>query len=442
MARISRTLRGVLVLAVCLAGWGAAEAQYPVTVTIKGEITAVEPDGFELGGHHVTIEPDTEFVSFYHTRKNASQLRQDMEVGMWAEVVGTKDHSLPEVIASKITLRDDDGRKISGAGVIIRVIATGPDTIVLADGYTLHIEAGASLKFKGDVTKLDDLKPGDWIRYDGSLNTADEIVLKSASFGRFKHRIRIPDPKEDQVAVFPPGSFIDFDGSFGSDRGTRKMEDAGGCGWNPVVEDGAMQAHVRKVGRSLIPDYQRDLEFDDPAKIPFRFYVIVEKDIRSDLACHRGLVTIPLEVVERLQNDDQLAAVLADGIAAHIQIPPEREFSELGLLSVAEIATRSIPAVNLGTSAAQIVIAKDSMNKMDDDRGRVALGLMADAGYDPWQAPEAWRLLAPRELPANLAKLKDPARSGYLKEILGLEYKKGTTGARVADSGGNGGARE
>jgi hypothetical protein len=112
------------------------------------------------------------------------------------------------------------------------------------------------------------------------------------------------------------------------------------------------------------------------------------------------------------------------------------------LLSVAEIATRSIPAVNLGTSAAQIVIAKDAMNKMEDDRGRVALGLLADAGYDPWQAPEAWRLLAPKELPANTAKLKDPARSAYLKEILGLEYKKGTTGTPVADSGGPDGAKE
>jgi hypothetical protein len=419
-------------MAGCLAAWGAAAAQYQETVTIRGDITTVEPpNGFVLAGHPVRIDPDTEFVSFYHTRKNASQLRQDIEVGMWAEVVGSKDHSQPEVVAAKITLRDDDGRKMSGAGVIVHVIRTSPVLTFFADGYTLRVAADTSLKFKGDLEKLDDLKPGDWIRYVGSLNTSDEIVLKSASFGRFKHRIRIPDPKEDQVAAFPPGSFIDFDGSFGTDRGTHKMEDAGGCGWNPVVEDADMQVHVRKVGRSLIPDYQRDLEFNDPAKIPFRFYVIVEKDIRSDLACHRGLVTIPLEVVERLQNDDQLAAVLADGIAAHLQMPPEREFLDLGLLSAAEIAARSIPAVNLGASVAKVVVAKEALKTIEDDRGRVALGLMADAGYDPWQAPEAWRLLAPGVLPANTAKLKDPPRSSYLKEILGLEYKKGATETRA-----------
>ena len=31
------------------------------------------------------------------------------------------------------------------------------------------------------------------------------------------------------------------------------------------------------------------------------------------------------------------------------------------------------------------------------ERARMALGVMADAGYDPWQAPEAWRLMDPKE---------------------------------------------
>jgi hypothetical protein len=30
---------------------------------------------------------------------------------------------------------------------------------------------------------------------------------------------------------------------------------------------------------------------------------------------------------------------------------------------------------------------------------------MDDAGYDPWQAPEAWRLLAPKELPVDIHSL-------------------------------------
>jgi hypothetical protein len=54
----------------------------------------------------------------------------------------------------------------------------------------------------------------------------------------------------------------------------------------------------------------------------------------------------------------------------------------------------------------------------------MALGFMADAGYDPWQAPEAWRLLAPKKLPANTSHLKYPSQAGYQLAILNLIYKK------------------
>jgi hypothetical protein len=52
----------------------------------------------------------------------------------------------------------------------------------------------------------------------------------------------------------------------------------------------------------------------------------------------------------------------------------------------------------------------------------VALALMADAGYDPREAPETWRLLEPKQLPANLQSLKYPRLSGYQLGILNLQY--------------------
>ena len=61
---------------------------------------------------------------------------------------------------------------------------------------------------------------------------------------------------------------------------------------------------------------------------------------------------------------------------------------------------------------------------LNEQRWRVALQLMSDAGYDPWQAPEAWRLAAPGKLPADTSTLKYPDRSGYQFAILNLTYKK------------------
>jgi len=61
---------------------------------------------------------------------------------------------------------------------------------------------------------------------------------------------------------------------------------------------------------------------------------------------------------------------------------------------------------------------------MNEQRWRVALELMAEAGYDPWQSPEAWRLVAPGKLPADIGTLKYPDRSGYQLSILNRMYKK------------------
>jgi hypothetical protein len=66
---------------------------------------------------------------------------------------------------------------------------------------------------------------------------------------------------------------------------------------------------------------------------------------------------------------------------------------------------------------------------MEEQRGRVALALLKDAGYDPWQAPEAWRLVTPKHLPKDLNSLKYPSLGGYQLGILNLQYKKDDAGA-------------
>jgi hypothetical protein len=47
--------------------------------------------------------------------------------------------------------------------------------------------------------------------------------------------------------------------------------------------------------------------------------------------------------------------------------------------------------------------------QMEEQRGRIALALLADAGYDPRQAPEAWRLLDPKHAPADPSALATQA---------------------------------
>lgn len=55
------------------------------------------------------------------------------------------------------------------------------------------------------------------------------------------------------------------------------------------------------------------------------------------------------------------------------------------------------------------------------------MALLANGGYDPWEAPEAWHLLAPKHLPNDLGSLKYLDRSGYQLGILNLQYKRNRT---------------
>jgi len=137
--------------------------------------------------------------------------------------------------------------------------------------------------------------------------------------------------------------------------------------------------------------------------------------------------------VERLKNDDQLAAVLAEAVAFTLQRQGPKIKERLPLWLAEDAAVMAVwPVLGLEMDLGGEEKATKALVKMEEQRGRIALALLADAGYDPWQAPEAWRLLAPKHLPRNLDSLKYPSRSGYQLGILNLQYKKTTNAARAA----------
>jgi hypothetical protein len=154
-----------------------------------------------------------------------------------------------------------------------------------------------------------------------------------------------------------------------------------------------------------------------------------------------------MQVVARFKNDDQLAAVLADGVAFNLQRQAARIVEANRVLLGAEAASLTaaafIPLVGLPDLIAGNLAASKIQTEMEEQRGRVALELMATAGYDPWQAPEAWRLAAPKELSTDLSSLTYPDRSGYQFAILNHTYRKSLTSqaaesASAADSSTSG----
>jgi hypothetical protein len=139
-----------------------------------------------------------------------------------------------------------------------------------------------------------------------------------------------------------------------------------------------------------------------------------------------GIILIPYQVVERLKNDSQLAAVLADDIASVLEKQFYRYLPARHSMFAAQIAGdiggAFVPGLGLATLATNSVVGSKMMQHIMGQSSRVSLCLMHDAGYDVTEAPRAWWLLADTKS-KGLDRTPLPARSKYLYKFLGETWR-------------------
>jgi hypothetical protein len=182
-----------------------------------------------------------------------------------------------------------------------------------------------------------------------------------------------------------------------------------------------MQARVTKIGESLVPKYQRDLPDGDPAKVQFRFQVVDQPAWRDNTVTPGGVILIPKQVVERMENDSQLAAVLADGVAGQLE---KRGYKSLSLKHQAEIADLASMAAPGGLVVLLVANKKvsDAELRLQDQAARVSLGLLNDAGYKLTEAPKAYWTLSTKD-PKPLVAVNLPEHVACLYEALGTTWR-------------------
>ena len=400
-----------------------AEGQDKPVPTVEGYITAVRGrSDFDVNGTRVRTNSATRYGII--GGKVAADRGSDHDAvtpGTYVQIAG--DSTGDGVNARELLFAGDWNRKIEGFGVIDRVISGGPEPLFQADGYRIRISSTTIAKFGSGLTTLADVGTNTWLSYEGRRGAGGVLLVTRVSFAKAR-QLKVKPPEPDPLPTAP--SLIDQNGRLVSAHTKVRLSDAGGyCGWHKVVMDQAMQERVRRVGMKVIPEYQKQLPDDSPSKIHFRMYVVDEPAIRTDLECIEGLVLVPRQVVERLATDDQLAAIMANGVAYSIEAQSARLYREglefLGIGVAADVAGAFVPGVSFGTMIGERVVNFEIEKRMQEQAGRIALTLVSDAGYDPRQAPEAWRLLAPKKLPKDLASLKYPSRAGYQLSILKLE---------------------
>ncbi len=153
---------------------------------------------------------------------------------------------------------------------------------------------------------------------------------------------------------------------------------------------------VKTVGTSLIPPYQRDLPASDPGKIPFQFYVI-ENNEANAFALANGTVVVNSGLLDVLDNEAQLAAVLGHEMAHATQEHTWRQLqfhkTERFGLALASAVAAAYGQYNLSNALTltQAAIQNGYSRNLENQADRVGLEYMTAAGYDPREAPRVWK---------------------------------------------------
>ena len=409
----------------------ALYAQDDSTPNVEGYMTAIASGtGFDVNGKHIVTTPQTTFwkhivLEGRDAMGTDPSIANTLAVGDDVQVFGDKDRHTHSIVASKIILAQDHGR-LSGFAVVQRVVATSPQLIVEADGYKIAITPKTSMHNKRPLTGNSAPAANMWIEYSGKGSNDGLVVADRASFSQFvlSSRMKKMMKKADGKIVEP---------NYGTKPGESKKDGevdipyivtSSHKGKGQIPADATLQQRVQRIGERLVPTCQKDLAKDDPQKIDFHFYAFNDKGLHHAVGSPDGSVVIPEQVVAKLQNDDQIAAVLADGIAQAL----ERQMLTAAPKRASGGAMIAMGAMPFVGPLAGIAMESGGLYAMHNagevsqlQSARVSLSLMHDAGYDVHQAPVAWQILSSKDPKATSTKAPSP-QATYLLSIIGQEY--------------------
>ena len=333
-----------------------------------------------------------------------------------------REHTLAATLIIASPIEPDE---IGGSAVIDALANESSDgtrldgLLVRADGYAIRITAQTEVSRRGGLHGSGAVKAGDWIEYKASPAKNGEYVAQRAKI--------FPVVVSKGESKLRAGS--DFDPSAVPDNAKQNLLRESFLGYDPKrfppYKDAAMQARVDRIGERLIPSWNQEMPDSNTAKIHFRFQVINAKWFHNAWTLPSGVILISRQVIERMENDDQLATVLADNIACALErqefrVRPAAHAATAAFYG-AEVADVFVPFVGPAVQVATMGGGAEVLRRQRQQSGRVSLRLLSDAGYDTRQAPLAWwRLATLKDEPVTALPMPD--RAAYLYKVLGEHW--------------------
>ena len=425
---------------------------------IRGYITEFySPSSFEIEDYRITRD---EAVVFEFENQNAevSFKKEDLRIGTLVEIRGLLDERTNELRATKVKIDLDQFRQLDVTTVLdrkpleLQETANGWRGLIAADGRRVRIEPETEVLFRANSSEKKQAKARektlrdqqqadrknkqrevdadnkDWFKMsksggDGSWATESDVKLVEEQFVALT-----------SLADIGPGTIMTYHGREQAD-GTvlakkvefthNEMEKAEFDLWKKikvkespfdfesrkpgelkigpdkykVLPNQQVQDYVNLLGQSLIPAYQKALPESHPQKIHFQFRVVQAKSFNA--SCYpTGMIIIHSEVFNLLENEAQLAAVLAHEIAHATQEHTYRSMQHNKKRRTA-LAIGSLVAAGMGYYSISRILAMVNTamvqgygRTLENQSDRLALQYMVDAGFDLREAPRVWKLVA------------------------------------------------
>ena len=347
---------------------------------LDGYVTSVTSSSdFAVDGTHVVCVAKTRYRGINGVSQEIPWTHGPY-LGQPLKVFGKKNHKNQTLTAKEIAIQYEHYTEKEGFGVIDRVLSADSEhrrqIVVRADGYPILINSKTNSSFTAPLTSMADISTNVWIEFKGEQQPDGHILAEQAVFtrnavgggegklrGKNEYDPAKVDPRRKQGVVSK--ALI----------GTKVKR-------IPPYQDPTTQARIDRIGGSLVPEYQRALPDTDPTKIKFRFQLI---DLSWNFACAlpSGIVLVPIHVVERMQNDAQIASILADAMAASMEKRDYRDQPAMYAMEAAGWATEAggflVPGIGLaglgGNTIAYSVMERHNV----EQSARVSLGLLHDA---------------------------------------------------------------
>ena len=392
---------------------GTPQAVKHKNVRIRGYVTAVtSPVSFEIEDYRIT-RADGFSLDFENASPEIQFQLEDIRIGVELEIRGQLNETTGDLRAQSITVDLEQFKSHKVTGIVsarphgLTHAIDGWSGRFFADGQTIEVLRSTEVVFrptarekkqteKGSpdvpptqpLVSLDEIEPGMILTYEGKRDRkTGHILADRVEFSR--------NDLDDGEAKLWKSLKTSVKAAQGFTPGELKIDKVGKF---KLLNSEKVQDYVTGIATRLIPMYQSGLPTADPRRIPFQVHV-VENDAFNAFATPNGIIVVHTGLIELLENEAQLAAVVGHEVAhsthEHTWRASQADKKKRIGLQIAGAVAAGFGQYDLANLASMIegAIRNGYSRGLENQADRVGLQAMIAAGYDPRQAPAVWKLV-------------------------------------------------